>query len=180
MKHIIWKFWKAWDFDKEEQWLNELAAQGLALTGVSFCRYEFEDCTPGAYTYRLELLTESIRHPESQSYIRFVEETGAKHVGTYSRWVYFALPTAEGPFALHSDNESKIRHLKRIQALLVPGAVLCAFTGIQNLLYLFSGRGVWGNSIGFLNVAIAIWAGNGVRKIRKRRQLLEKEQQIFE
>lgn len=180
MKHVIWKFWKTWDFDKEEQWLNQMAAQGLALTGVSFCRYEFEECNPGAYTYRLELLTESIRHPESQSYIRFVEETGAKHVGTYSRWVYFAMPTAEGPFALHSDSESKIRHLKRIEHLLLFPTILCAATGIQNLLYLFSGRGIWGNSIGFLNLAIVLWAACGIWKIRRKRQLLEKEQQIFE
>lgn len=180
MKHVIWKFWKAWDFDKEEQWLNQMAAQGLALTGVSFCRYEFEDCNPGAFTYRLELLTESIRHPESQNYIRFVEETGAKHVGTYSRWVYFAMPADQGPFALHSDMESKIRLLKRIQSLLVFPTVFCVATGIQNLLLLFSGRGVWGNGIGFLNLAIAVWAGLGIRKIRKKQLLLEKEQQIFE
>lgn len=180
MKHVIWKFWKAWDFDREEQWLNQMAAQGLALTGVSFCRYEFEDCAPGAYTYRLELLKETTRHPESQSYIRFLEETGAKHVATFSRWVYFALPAALGPFELHSDLESKIGLLKRIEKLLVFPTVFCAFTGIQNLLLLFSPDGVWGNGIGFLNLAIALWAGLGIRKIRKKRRALEKEQQIFE
>ncbi len=26
-----------WDFDKEEKWLNEMAAKGLALTSVGFC-----------------------------------------------------------------------------------------------------------------------------------------------
>lgn len=180
MKHIIRKFFKAWDFDKEEQWLNQMAAQGLALTGVSFCRYEFEETTPGAYTYRLELLTESTRHPESQNYIRFVEETGAKHVGTYSNWVYFALPADLGPFDLHSDMDSKVRHLKRIEKLLIFPTVFCAFTAFQNLMLLFSGNGVWGNAIGFLNLAVAIWAGLGIRKIRKKRLLLEKEQQIFE
>lgn len=180
MRHIIWKFWKAWDFDKEEKWLNEMAAQGLSLAGVSFCRYEFEECNPGAYTYRLELLKENIRHPESRQYIRFVEEMGARHVGTYSRWVYFAMPNENGPFELHSDNESKIRHLSRIQGILVPATALCAGTGIQNLIYLFSGRGIWGNGIGFLNVAIALWAFNGIRKIQKKKNLLKKEQQIFE
>lgn len=180
MRHIIWKFWKAWDFDKEEKWLNEMAAQGLALAGVSFCRYEFEECTPGAYTYRLELLKENIRHPQSQQYIRFVEDMGARHVSTYSRWVYFAMPAADGPFELHSDNESKIKHLNRILGLLIPATVLCAATGVQNLLMLFSGDGVWGNGIGFVNLAIAVWAGNGIRKVRKKKKLLEKEQQIFE
>lgn len=180
MRHIVWKFWKAWDFDREEKWLNEMSAKGLALAGVSFCRYEFEECSPGAYTYRLELLQENIRHPESQQYIRFVEDMGARHVGTYARWVYFAMPAAEGPFELHSDSESKIKHLNRILALLIPAAVLCAATGVQNLLMLFSGDGIWGNAIGFANLFIALWAGSGTRKIRKKRNALKKEQQIFE
>ncbi len=41
MKHIIHKWFWAWDFDKEEKWLNEMSAKGLNLTGVSFCRYVF-------------------------------------------------------------------------------------------------------------------------------------------
>ena len=166
-------------FDKEEKWLNEMAAKGLALVGVSFCRYEFEECTPGAYTYRLELLEENIRHPESQQYIHFVEDMGARHVGTYARWVYFAMPVAEGPFELHSDNGSKIKHLNRILGLLIPATVFCTAVGIQNVLMLFTG-GIWGNAIGFLDLAVAIWAGNGIRKVRKKKKLLQKEQQIFE
>lgn len=180
MKHIIWKFWKAWDFDKEEQWLNEMSAQGLALSGVSFCRYEFEEVTPGTYTYRLELLKENIRHPQSQHYIRFMEDMGAKHAGTFSNWVYFAMPNDQGPFELHSDLDSKISHLSRIQALFVPGALLCLITGIQNLMLLFSSDGVWGNAIGFLNLSIAAWALNGAWKIQKKKNSLKKEQQIFE
>lgn len=180
MKHVVWKFWKAWDFDKEEQWLNQMAAQGLALTGVSFCRYEFEECNPGACSYRLELLNERITHPESQQYIRFLEDMGAKHVGTFSRWIYLAMPAEAGPFSLHSDLESKIRHLGRIQALFVPAALLCLTVGIQNLLLLFSGDGVWGNSIGFLNLGIALWALNGARKLQCKKKQLKKDQTIFE
>ena len=34
MRTIIKKFFFVWDFDKEEKWLNEMAAKGLALVGV--------------------------------------------------------------------------------------------------------------------------------------------------
>lgn len=180
MRHIVKKFWKAWDFGKEEQWLNEMAAKGFALAGVSFCRYEFEECNPGAYSYRLELLENNIRHPESQQYIRFVESMGAKHVGTFSNWVYFAMPAENGPFELHSDNESKIKHLNRLLALLVPITIFCAAVGIQNILLLLTGAGLWGNAIGIIDLAIALWAWSGIRKVRKEKKLLQKEQQIFE
>ena len=89
MRTVIRKLFWVWDFEKEEQWLNEMAAKGLALVGVGFCRYEFEDCTPGEYSFRLELLDNRPEHPESRKYISFVEETGAEQVGSYHNWVYF-------------------------------------------------------------------------------------------
>ncbi len=37
MRRIIHKMFLVWDFDKEEKWLNEMAAKGLVLTSVGFC-----------------------------------------------------------------------------------------------------------------------------------------------
>ena len=48
-------FW-AWNFDKEEKWLNEMAAKGLCLISVGLFRYDFEDCEPGEYQIRMQLL----------------------------------------------------------------------------------------------------------------------------
>ena len=58
-----------------------MAAQGLCLSAVSFCRYEFEKCNPGEYNIRLELLENFANQPESVQYISFLEETGAEHIG---------------------------------------------------------------------------------------------------
>ncbi len=49
MRKTIHKLFFIWDFDKEEKWLNQMAAKGLALVSVGFCKYEFEDCIPGEY-----------------------------------------------------------------------------------------------------------------------------------
>ena len=76
MRQTIHKCFFVWDFDKEEQWLNEMAAKGLALVSVGFCKYEFEDCVPGEYRVCLQLLDKLPRHPEMQKYIEFMEETG--------------------------------------------------------------------------------------------------------
>ena len=76
MKQRIRKLFWAWEFEKEEKWLNEFAKQGYALTDVGFCRYDFEPCDPGAYEYRLEFLEHFPSHKESADYIRFMEETG--------------------------------------------------------------------------------------------------------
>jgi hypothetical protein len=56
MRHNIVKVFPVWDFDREERWLNEMSQKGLALIAVGYCNYTFEDCGPGEYTVRLELL----------------------------------------------------------------------------------------------------------------------------
>ena len=88
MRTIIRKWFWAWDFDKEEAWLNEMASEGLALVSVGWCRYEFEPCEPGEYIVRLQLLEKKRRSPESEEYLAFLEETGAEHVGSWMDWVY--------------------------------------------------------------------------------------------
>ena len=114
MRKTVRKWFWVWDFDKEEQWLNEMAAQGLVLVDVGWCKYVFEDSVPGEYQVRLELLENQPSHEESQKYIRFIEDTGAEQVGAFLRWVYFRKKTADGPFDLFSDLQSRIKHIKRI------------------------------------------------------------------
>ena len=86
MRRTIRKLFWVWDFDQEEKWLNEMAAKGLRLVAVGFCRYVFEEGRPGEYHIRLELLENWPTSPEGARYIRFVEETGAEYIGSVMRW----------------------------------------------------------------------------------------------
>ena len=131
MRKIMHKWFWIWDFDKEEKWLNEMAAKGLVLNSVAFCRYEFVDCLPGEYNIRLEMLRNSVNNFESQNYIRFLEDTGVEHIGTLFRWVYFRKKAESKPFDLFSDIDSRIRHLNRL--LFIP-----IIFGIANLINAFN------------------------------------------
>ena len=66
-------FW-AWEFDKEETWLDEMSAQGKVLVSARYATYEFEDCAPGEYAVRLEMLEHNPASEEGKQYIAFVEE----------------------------------------------------------------------------------------------------------
>lgn len=114
MKYVVHKFFTIGQYEKEEKWLNEMSAKGMHLTDVGFCRYSFEKGSPGEYIYRLELLNHLPQHPESISYINFLEETGIEHIGSMMRWVYFRKKASDSLFELYSDTESKINHYKRI------------------------------------------------------------------
>lgn len=177
MKKVIHKWFMDWE--KEEKWINEMAAKGLALTSIGFCRFEFEECEPGEYKYCCELLDNMPSHPESERYIRFVEETGAEHVATWARWVYFRKKTADGEFKLFSDYESKIKHLNRILLLLgILGGLNLWAGGFNIFLALIHDSG--GNYIGFVNLALAILIGVLFIKNWKTKKKLIAEQQLFE
>ena len=104
MKHIVRKAY--WDFEKEEAWLNEMSARGMAMTDYSWCRYVFEDAPNRQYIYRIELLENMPTHPESIAYLRFLEESGVEYVASYMRWVYLRKPAADGPFDIYTDIDS--------------------------------------------------------------------------
>ena len=120
-KTITRWFW-VWQFEKEEEWLNEMAANGWVLESVGFCKYTFVRCEPGEYTVRTEM------HPYDDQYVKFMEETGAEYVGRMMMWIYFRKKTEDGVFDLYSDIDSKISHLDRI------GKVLLAIGGANLIM----------------------------------------------
>ena len=131
MKHVIHK--AMFDYEKEERWLNEMSAKGLAMTDYSWCRYVFSETPANQYLYRIELLEQMPTHPESQAYLRFLEENGVEHVASYLRWVYLRKPASEGAFDLYTDIDSKIKHYQRIHLLWVTLMIVEFFAGASNL-----------------------------------------------
>ena len=122
MRFTMHKLYWAWNFEEEEKWLNEMSAKGLNLVGVGFGKFVFEEGTPGEYHFHIEWLKHFPSHPETVSYIHFLEETGVEHVGSFKMWAYFRKKTSDGVFDLFSDIDSRIIHYKRIRNLL-----LCLF-----------------------------------------------------
>jgi len=121
-------------YEKEEYWLNSMAANGKAMLCYKFpFFYEFEDCEPNEYTYRIEMLENLPNSTESREYIDFLEDTGVEMVSTYLRWVYFRKKTKDGSFDLFSDLKSKIKHYWRICKFLLPFLILDLYLGCSNL-----------------------------------------------
>lgn len=182
MKKVVYKLFWAWEFKKEEKWLNHMASKGLNLTDTSLFRYVFEIGTPGEYQYRLELLENTISHPESQQYIRFMEEAGVEQVASYIRWIYFRKKSTETPFEIFSDVDSKIKHFNRIKILLTVPMVLNFTIGLINLIQVFPINAINAVRIGPAVSCILIGAllATGVIRIVKQVRYLKKERNIHE
>lgn len=179
MRKVVHKWFWMWNFDKEEKWLNEMAAKGLALASVGFFRYEFEDCVPGEYKICSEFLGNKAGRAENEKYIGFLEETGAEHVGTFSNWVYFRKKTSEESFQLFSDYSSRIQYLTRIIRFIAMLGGLNLYIGCFNL-FLFFYHNLYGNLIGTINLLIGAICMIGMMRLVRKRKKLKAEQQIFE
>ena len=165
-RKTIRKWFWVWDFEKEEDWLNEMAMNGWVLESVGFCTYHFLRCEPGEYSVRLEM------HPYDEAYLSFMKETGAEYIGRMVMWIYFRKKTADGAFDLFSDIDSRISHLDKIGKWLsaVGGANL--LIGVVNA---FSG-----NPVGAVNVALATLLMYGLGRIHGKKEALEKERELHE
>lgn len=182
MRKVIHKWFWVWDFDKEEKWLNEMAAKGLALVAVGWCRYEFEDCVPGEYKICLDFLENQCSRVENEKYIAFLEETGAEQVGTMFRWVYFRKKVSGEDFQIFSDNDSRIRYLTRIIRFIGVLGGLNLYYDCYNMFMLFRLQRyhIYINLLGVINFLIGVACAFGILRIARKRKRLKAEQQIFE
>lgn len=180
MRQTIYKFFFAWDFEKEEKWLNEMSAKGLQLVSVGFCKYVFEKGMQGEYTYKLEFLENLPSNYQSTSYIDFLKETGIEYIGSVFRWVYFRKKATSGKFEIYSDIESRIKHYKRIMALLAVLTPLGIFTAILNWSR-FSKEGDASRLVLVsITALLAVLLILGIAKISRQIKRLKKEKLIRE
>ena len=168
MRKVIHKLFWIWNFDKQEKWLNEMAAKGLALISVGFFRYEFEDCLPAEYKVRLEFLN-------NKPNIESIEETGAEHIGTFKHLAYFRKRTNEENFTLLSDNSSIINHMTRIIRFISLILALNLYISGYNL-YLYFYFNNYTNLFGVGNLLVSVFGAIGLIRLLMKRKKLKKDQ----
>ncbi len=187
MKQKIRKLFTVAGYEKEEKWLNEMSSIGMHLVDINgFSKYTFEEGLPGEYIYRLELLENMPKHPQSKAYIGFMEDMGVEYVASVFRWVYFRKRTSEGPFNLYSDLGSKLSHIKRINLLGNAVAAANIVIGVANEIIAIKGilehRAISGFNLlsGALSIAIALLIFFILKPLRKKQRALQKESLIRE
>lgn len=117
IKKFKW-FW-AWQDEKEEAWLTKMAKEGLHLESMPFpCVYQFQPGEPGDYVYRLDFQT--LRAKDRDSYLQLFADAGWEHIGDLGGWVYFRhiVNGSEIP-DIYSDPKSKMGKYQRIMAILI-------------------------------------------------------------
>ena len=162
----IWKIFLVWNYDKEEEWLNEMAMNGWTLTAVGFCNYTFVKTEPGEYNIRMEM------RPHDDGYLEFLRENDVEFVGRILQWHYYRKKTSLGPFELYSDIESRIQHMDRIGKMLFAIGMANLLIGIAN--------SIGPSRLGWINLLCATLLMYALGRIQGRKDELKKESILHE
>ncbi len=117
------KFKLYFDKEEEEEWLNEMCRNGWGMTGFFMGVYDFKPCSPGEYTYQVDLPDikggMGERNRKKRAYIDFVESTGAEFVCSWGFYLIFRKEADQGEFKLYTDAESKMKLYQRFRCLFL-------------------------------------------------------------
>jgi len=116
IKQFHW-FW-AWEDEKEEAWLREMAQKGWHFKSVSLPgNYIFEQGEPRNDVYRLDYF---IDRKDMTNYLQIFQDAGWDYMGEMNGWQYFRKEAGEGEVPeIFSDNESKAKKYERIMLFLI-------------------------------------------------------------
>ena len=110
-------FW-AWQDEKEESWLENMSEKGYHLASVKTPGfYTFIVTEPRKHAYRLDYQT--FRKKDKQEYLQLFRDASWEHVGEVSNWQYFRKEvTSEETPEIFTDVESKIDKYKRVLTIV--------------------------------------------------------------
>jgi hypothetical protein len=109
-------FW-AWDDDKEEIWLREMSNAGLHLKNVGFPGfYYFVKTDPKDLVYRLDY---NPNLKKNDDYFNLFRDAGWFYLGEMNSWQYFRKEVVGSEIPeIFTDNESKMVKYKRLIGVL--------------------------------------------------------------
>jgi hypothetical protein len=116
LKQFRW-FW-AWDDEKEEKWLRDMSTKGWHFKSVSLPgNYYFEQGEPKDYVFRLDYLPD---RKDMVTYLQIFQDAGWDYMGEMNNWQYFRKEAVNGEVPeIFTDNESKSKKYQRILLILV-------------------------------------------------------------
>jgi hypothetical protein len=105
------KWYWAWQDEKEEAWLRKMSQQGYHLVSVKpFGRYSFKFGDKMDYAYRLYYLT---NQKDRSNCLQRFQDAGWERIGEGTDWQYYRKPVENGESPeIYTDVESKLTKYK--------------------------------------------------------------------
>lgn len=133
MNKVVKKIFWAWNDDKEEIFLEEMALKGFELIKIGYGKYTFKEGTPKKIKYQLDF--KGLTRMSEQEYLQIYEDAGWENIHRLGSWYYFAQEYKEDSpdLSIFSDNRSRLEKYKRLILFLI----ITGFPLYYNVLILF-------------------------------------------
>ena len=120
----VWNWFTIADVEREEKWLNEMAAAGWLLEkwNGNF-RYTFRRGERGAWLYKIDMIDDEERGLDGETYINFLNECGIEVAYRYKKWLFLRKRAVDGPFDTANDLYSRLRITNKVYSYSI--RVLC-------------------------------------------------------
>ncbi len=133
MKTVIRKVFFAWDADKEQEFLEKKALEGLKLVEVALFKYTFEKFSPETLSYQMEF--RSFDNMSEDEFLQLYEDAGWNLAARMGMWYYFSSSnTKENDVSVFNTNESEKQKYKRLLFFLF----LTGFPVYANLMFMYN------------------------------------------
>jgi hypothetical protein len=120
----VWNWFTIADVEREEKWLNEMAAAGWLLEkwNGNF-RYTFRRGERGAWLYKIDMIDEEERGLDGETHINFLNECGIEVAYRHKKWLFLRKRAVDGPFDTANDLYSRLRITNKVYSYSI--RVLC-------------------------------------------------------
>lgn len=95
------------DFDKEENWLNEMSAKGWRFWHTNGLIYRFKECKPGEFCFQVDF--DEKKSSSNEDYVVFRSNCGDQFVHQWKNKIYWKRAASDGPFESEDNIVAKLR-----------------------------------------------------------------------
>ena len=114
----FWRVFFAWQDEREERWLSEMARKGWHMRHYNLLGYAMERGEPAEVAYRLDYRV-ALRE-ERREYLGLFRDAGWEHVQEFANWHYFRAPVKDGVVPeIFTDVSSRIAKCRRLITILL-------------------------------------------------------------
>lgn len=169
------------DYEKEENWVNDMAKNGWHLMKFAFGKFTFQKGDPGAFVYRNECIL-GMSSKERKDYLELLKASGVTIVHEFGGWIYMKKAVTDGSFELYTDTKSKMAYYTRILNIFFMFFLVNLFWGISNISFLSDASKIEfiNSGIGILNILVAMLIAIPLIKVIRRKRNLRDKNRLFE
>ncbi len=109
----------AWEDEKEEKWLEQMATEGWKLISVAPYVYKFERSEPEKVVFRLDY--KNTLDKDYQEYLTIFKDAGWEMFATFANWHYFKIkPENNEVPEIFNSGKVKAQKYRRLLIGMVP------------------------------------------------------------